>query len=70
MCFVSDGSPAAMVGIRFGDQIIKIDGRDTAGMSSDKAFKVFIFVKKFNMEKKILSVAYGSRRKEVRARYP
>ena len=27
VCFVSDGSPAALVGIRFGDQILKIDGQ-------------------------------------------
>lgn len=39
-CFVSADSPAALVGIRFGDQILKIDGQDCAGMSSDKAFKM------------------------------
>ena len=39
-CFVSVDSPAALVGIRFGDQILKIDGQDCAGMSSDKAFKM------------------------------
>ena len=27
VCFVSDASPAALVGIRFGDQILKIDGQ-------------------------------------------
>jgi syntenin-1 len=53
VCFVSDGSPAAMVGIRFstddssrisertctrfGDQIVQVNGENCAGMSSDKA---------------------------------
>ena len=40
VCFVSGGSPAALVGIRFGDQILKIDGKDCAGLSSDKAYKL------------------------------
>ena len=40
VCFVSDGSPAALVGIRFGDQILKIDGQDCAGLCSDKAYKL------------------------------
>ena len=40
VCFVSDGSPASLVGIRFGDQILKIDGQDCAGLSSDKAYKM------------------------------
>lgn len=37
VCFVSDGSPAALVGIRFGDQIVQINGENCAGMSTDKA---------------------------------
>lgn len=37
VCLVTDGSPAAMVGIRFGDQIVQINGDNMAGLSSDKA---------------------------------
>jgi syntenin-1 len=33
---VSKGSPAAMVGLRFGDQILQIDGENVAGYSADK----------------------------------
>jgi len=37
---VSSESPAALVGIRFGDQIVQIDGENLAGKSSDKALKL------------------------------
>jgi len=37
--FVAKGSPAAMAGIRFGDQILTINGEIIAGYSSDKASK-------------------------------
>jgi len=37
--FVWAGSPAALAGIRFGDQIISINGQETAGMSDKKALK-------------------------------
>jgi len=37
VCLVADGSPAAMVGIRFGDQIVQINGQNCAGLSTDKA---------------------------------
>ena len=41
MAFVHKESPAAMVGLRFGDQILQIDGDTVAGWSTDKAHKVF-----------------------------
>lgn len=37
---VSKGSPAAMVGLRFGDQILQIDGENVAGYSSDKVHSI------------------------------
>lgn len=37
--FVAKGSPAAMAGVRFGDQILAINGEVVAGYSSDKASK-------------------------------
>jgi len=37
---VTNESPAALVGIRFGDQIVQIDGENLAGKSSDKALKL------------------------------
>ena len=37
---VAKESPAALVGIRFGDQIVQIDGENLAGKSSDKALKL------------------------------
>lgn len=39
VCFVADGSPAALVGIRFGDQIVQINGENCAGMDTDKSLK-------------------------------
>lgn len=38
--FVDNGSPAAMAGIRFGDQILQINGKDMAGVSGDKAMEM------------------------------
>uniref|UniRef100_A0A915BT68 PDZ domain-containing protein n=1 Tax=Parascaris univalens TaxID=6257 RepID=A0A915BT68_PARUN len=35
--FVADGSPAAAAGIRFGDQILKINDTEMVGMNADKA---------------------------------
>lgn len=35
--FVADGSPAAAAGIRFGDQILKINDVEMVGLTSDKA---------------------------------
>ncbi|XP_004687049.2 PREDICTED: syntenin-2 [Condylura cristata] len=37
---VQANSPAALVGLRFGDQILQIDGRDCAGWGTDKAHRV------------------------------
>ncbi|CAG2104802.1 unnamed protein product [Medioppia subpectinata] len=34
--FVQSGSPAAMVGLRFGDQILQLNGENVAGFSTDK----------------------------------
>ncbi|XP_061864954.1 syntenin-2 [Colius striatus] len=34
---VKANSPAALVGLRFGDQILQLDGKNCAGWSSDKA---------------------------------
>uniref|UniRef100_A0A0M3J3Z6 PDZ domain-containing protein n=1 Tax=Anisakis simplex TaxID=6269 RepID=A0A0M3J3Z6_ANISI len=35
--FVADGSPAAYAGIRFGDQILKLNDTEVIGMTADKA---------------------------------
>jgi len=37
--FVWAGSPAALAGIRFGDQIIAINGQETAGLNDKKALR-------------------------------
>ncbi|EDV23361.1 Syntenin-1 [Trichoplax sp. H2] len=39
--FVSANSAAAMGGLRFGDQILQINGQNLAGLSTDKAMKFF-----------------------------
>lgn len=36
---VQANSPSSLVGLRFGDQILQIDGKNCAGWSSDKAHK-------------------------------
>lgn len=36
VCFVSQESPAAIAGLRFGDQILEINGESVAGYSMDK----------------------------------
>ena len=41
VCLVIDGSPAAKAGLRFGDQILQIDGVDMAGMSVNKVHTIF-----------------------------
>ncbi|XP_071486353.1 syntenin-1-like [Diadema antillarum] len=38
--FVNKGSPAAMGGLRFGDQILQINGENVAGYSKDKAMGI------------------------------
>lgn len=40
VCLVVDKSPAAMVGLRFGDQILQINGVNVAGYSMDKVHKL------------------------------
>ena len=37
--FVYRDSPAAMVGLRFGDQVLQVNGEDVAGWSTEKAMK-------------------------------
>ncbi|XP_030885651.1 syntenin-2 isoform X2 [Leptonychotes weddellii] len=37
---VKANSPASLVGLHFGDQILQIDGRDCAGWSTDRAHRV------------------------------
>lgn len=41
VCLVVDNSPAALVGLRFGDQILQINGVNVAGFSMDKVHKLF-----------------------------
>lgn len=41
VCFVSQNSPAAMVGLRFGDQILSINDICVAGYSMDQVHKLF-----------------------------
>ncbi|NXT83244.1 SDCB2 protein, partial [Zapornia atra] len=50
---VKANSPAALVGLRFGDQILQIDGRNCAGWSSDKAQRA---LKKASPEKIVMVV--------------
>ena len=40
VCFVQTGSPAAMAGLRFGDQILQVNGETVAGYSEDKMVKL------------------------------
>ena len=40
VAFVHKDSPAAMAGLRFGDQILQVDGDTVAGWDTDKAHKV------------------------------
>lgn len=53
MQLVKANSPAALVGLRFGDQILQIDGKNCTGWSSDKAQRV---LKKASPEKIIMVV--------------
>jgi syntenin-1 len=38
---VQSGSPAALAGLRFGDQILQINGENVAGYSMDKVHNIF-----------------------------
>lgn len=40
VCLVVENSPAALVGIRFGDQILQINGTNVAGFSMDKVHDI------------------------------
>lgn len=46
-------SPAALVGLRFGDQVLQIDGKDCAGWNAEKAKRV---LKKASPEKIVMVV--------------
>ncbi|KAM6147865.1 syntenin-2 isoform 2-T2 [Erethizon dorsatum] len=50
---VQANTPASLVGLRFGDQILQIDGRDCAGWSTDKAHRV---LKKASEEKIVMVI--------------
>uniref|UniRef100_G3TU35 Syndecan binding protein 2 n=1 Tax=Loxodonta africana TaxID=9785 RepID=G3TU35_LOXAF len=50
---VQANTPASLVGLRFGDQILQIEGRDCAGWSTDKAHRA---VKKAPAEKIVMVV--------------
>ncbi|KAM9372090.1 syntenin-2 isoform 1-T1 [Phaethornis superciliosus] len=50
---VKANSPAALVGLRFGDQVLQIDGKNCTGWSSDKAQRV---LKKASPEKIVMVV--------------
>lgn len=41
ICLVTKNSPAALVGLRFGDQILDINGVSVAGYSMDQVHKIF-----------------------------
>uniref|UniRef100_A0A8D0HQR3 Syndecan binding protein 2 n=1 Tax=Sphenodon punctatus TaxID=8508 RepID=A0A8D0HQR3_SPHPU len=50
---VKANSPASLVGLRFGDQILQIDGKNCAGWSTDKARRM---LKKASPEKIVMAV--------------
>jgi len=41
VCVVVKGSPAAMAGLRFGDQILQVNGNIVAGYTMDQVHKLF-----------------------------
>ena len=41
MSLVQSGSPATLAGLRFGDQILQINGENVAGYSMDKVHNIF-----------------------------
>jgi syntenin-1 len=53
VAFVHNESPAALVGLRFGDQILQINGENVAGWDTDKAMK---FLKKAMPQKITLAI--------------
>jgi len=40
VCLVSKNSPAALAGLKFGDQILQINGQDVAGMDMEQGHKL------------------------------
>ena len=40
VALVQSNFPAALAGLRFGDQVLQINGKDVAGWDTDKAHKV------------------------------
>jgi syntenin-1 len=53
ICFVQANSPAAMAGLRFGDQILQANGETVAGWSHDKMCK---FIKKASADRIVFAV--------------
>lgn len=41
VCLVTKGSPAALAGLRFGDQILQVNGQVVAGYSRDQVHNIF-----------------------------
>lgn len=41
VCLVSQNSPAALAGLRFGDQILSINDVSVAGYTMDQVHKIF-----------------------------
>ena len=41
MALVLQGSPAAMGGMKFGDQILQINGENVAGFTAEKVHGIF-----------------------------
>jgi len=41
VCLVTKNSPAALAGLRFGDQILQLNGDNLAGLSADKVHSMF-----------------------------
>lgn len=53
VCLVTKNSPAAMGGLRFGDQILQINGQNVAGFSESKVHDIF---KKCSVNNIVLAV--------------
>ena len=53
MSYVHSNSPAALGGLRFGDQILQIDGETIAGYEMDKVMKI---LKKASPQRIVLAV--------------
>jgi len=53
IALVHKDSPASMAGLRFGDQILQIDGQTVAGWDTDKAMS---FLKKCNPQKIVFAI--------------